>query len=654
MVNLNCRQKDLLRALLNEMSYKTMGQYSQIMNVSERTLYNDLKEISEVIKQYKITIEKKPRIGIRLNGDIKDKNYVLNTINNSNQKNIEFTTKERQLKILKMLLVEEEIISYQKLSDIFLVSKTSIYKDMEFIQSLFGKKAVCIESSKKGTRISGTEIQIQYSLKKYTELLLKEKNVLNEKDFFKYSKGILKEIYPSEIVEIVFDEIIDFEKDLEVSLSYYYIKSLIITLIIYIFRLTKDKHIDLVDKESLKDNFISRDIIDNISKKMKIEINENDINYLNKQLLAHCMNPQDRKKEHEENDEQYKEIVSEIIDKMGEIMKIDFSWDVKLYNSLMLHIVPMIYRLKMDIKIHNPILSEIKSKYSVVLNATWYVMSKISKDLGIVINEDEVSFITMHIQTSIERNQDIKKILIVCPTGISSSELIANKIKKFLPAKDIIKVTSIRDIYKQDLTNVDLIISSVDLDIINKPVVHVSALLSNEDLKNIYKCYANIAFTNNEVCETTNYNIKYIKKVIDEDMIFTNQKFDTKEDALSFLIDQFENKNLVKKGFRESVLNRENSGSTSLESLVAIPHAMPSTVKQSKFGILTLDKPIMWSNKLVHTVILISFAEKDLGEMKNILSELYDIVRSKDIVNNLFKNRKKEEILEVLGGHFND
>ena len=388
MLNLNSRQKDLIKIMINEADYKTMKYYSAYIKVSPRTLFSDVEIINNYLKDFNLLVEKKPRVGIKLIGDIESMLKVIEDLNNNFKSTKAYSTEERQLEILKMLLVEEKTISYQKLSEYFWVSKTSISKDIESIESLFNDKTIAIESDKKGTRIIGSEVQKQYSLKLYTEDLLNKKSVENEKDFLKYAPKILKQIYPEELVNIIFEEVANLEKTLNISLTYYYLRSLIITLIIFIFRLGKNHHIEFKKNfifeeiKSLETYFIAKNILENISNRLKIKINNSDVDYLNKQLIAHCIKPEFS---NVEQSEKYENVVKEIILEMSQIMNVNLSGDKKLYEGLLFHIVPMVYRLHIGIMIENPLLKEIKEQYSVTFSATWYVMSKISDKLNIFL-----------------------------------------------------------------------------------------------------------------------------------------------------------------------------------------------------------------------------------------------------------------------------
>ena len=654
MLNLTTRNKDLIKIMFNEDDYKSMNYYSSILNVSPRTLYSDINTINVYINQFNVKIDRKPSQGIKLVGSLEEKIQLLQSLNLSNEKEQAITTKERQLEIARLLLVEEKTISYQKLSEHFLVSKTSIIKDMDVISSYLNEETVSIQSDKKGTRIIGTEFQKQHSLKVFTNLLLEERKVLTVEDFFKVAPQVLPKVYPIKIVEMSFKIVNEIEDTLNISISDHYFKSLIVTLLVLIYRIANGNHMyferNFVFEEikALDTYPIAKNILEVIARELNISFSESDIDYLNRQLIAHGLKSQLKNKV---KTKKYKKIVADIINEMSTIMHVDLTKDQKLFDGIMFHLIPMEYRLKMGMRIENPLLSEIKIQYSVTFSSTWYAMSIAEKELGITLTEDEVGFIMVHFQAAIDRKIQVKKILIVCPTGIGSSELIANKIKRFLPSQDIVEVVPIRKIYENDIDNVDLIISSVQLDISKKPVIYVSPLVTNSDLKNISKFYADIFYRENTLePETEKYNFKYISEIIDKDLIFTERDYHTKEECLSEFIKVMEEKKWTNDGFKESILEREKIGTTSLASGAAIPHASPETVKESKLGIMTLKNFIRWDNKYVNTIILICISIKDMKKVKNMLSEVYHIVETKEKISHLLIGKNEEEIFRQLGG----
>lgn len=55
---LTTRQKKLLQLIISEEGYKTIDFYSQKMKVSERTVHNDLKLVSDYLSKGSATLHK--------------------------------------------------------------------------------------------------------------------------------------------------------------------------------------------------------------------------------------------------------------------------------------------------------------------------------------------------------------------------------------------------------------------------------------------------------------------------------------------------------------------------------------------------------------------------------------------------------------------
>ncbi|NGY90095.1 PRD domain-containing protein [Bacillus megaterium] len=159
--------------------------------------------------------------------------------------------------------------------------------------------------------------------------------------------------------------------------------------------------------------------------------------------------------------------------------------DKELYTGLLMHIKPMVNRLKYQINIKNPLLEEIKHQYSATFGMTWLVCSIIERKLNVKVNEDEIGYVTLHFQAAIERCVGLKRAIVVCPGGIGTSQLIANRIKRLIPQLEIAEVISLSRLSHFDLSNIDFIISTVPLHIEVKPVITISSLVSEVDIKNI-------------------------------------------------------------------------------------------------------------------------------------------------------------------------
>ncbi|GAA2910374.1 BglG family transcription antiterminator [Enterococcus pseudoavium] len=644
MKGMNPRQKKLIHLLIQNENYLPVSFYSEKLEKSNRTIYSDLEKIQKLLPEQQLVLEKKPRVGIRLIGPVESKMRFLEVINGTTADALGY--QERQWQIAKKLLIDDETVTQQMLAQKFHVSPSSIVSDFE---KLTDKYRVRLSASKQGTKVFGSEEELQNSLFRFCEDYLDKHGVGAEQLFHDETEKLLFKLYPHQLVETVFSQIKELKKQSEFWIPEQYVKSLVLRLLIFCFRLNKGKHIEekdfFFDQIKLIDTYlVANDLLVKIAEKNNFEYQEEDISYVNRQLVGYGVRACVKNKR---NYKKYSETIQKILKNMSEIMQVDFQGDLQLIERFSNHFIPMVYRLKMGIVITNPLVEEIKNQYAIIFSTTWYVLANTEEELGIQFNDEEIALIAMYFQISLEKNRHGKKILIVCPSGLGTSELIFNKINRILPAQDTAEITTLDKLYKKKLDNVDLIISSVKLEKIDKPTIKVSTLMTQEDLKNITAIYANL-FYSEESEENANLTLPFLQEVIDLEFIYTQKEFATKEQCLNWLIDQLERKNIVSPAFRKEVFEREVIGETALATGVAIPHASPQNVLQTKITIVTLERPIVWDQRKVQYILLMCIAKTDRKLVRGLITDIHKIVQSEKKLTHFFAEKTATEIYETI------
>lgn len=104
--------------------------------------------------------------------------------------------------------------------------------------------------------------------------------------------------------------------------------------------------------------------------------------------------------------------------------------------------------------------------------------------------------------------------------------------------------------------------------------------------------------------------------MIREDMIFIGENINTKEDAISFIIEIACENGLVndKTEFQKIVNDRENQVSTSVGYKIAIPHGKSAVVAEPFVAYLHASDEFEWdegSNETIHSVFMIGVPEND-------------------------------------------
>lgn len=640
---MNKKAIQLIEKMIEEDDYQTVSFFALGLNVSTRTIFNYLEFIEEELKDSDLYVHKVQGRGIRLIGSQKDKIDLLHSLNGVEV----LSTLERQLIIIQKLILEEQTLTYQKLSDYFMVSTSSITKDLEKIQHFFKKYSIQLVSDKKGTYVIGDEYHKQLCQVTYLEERLSLKKKRSEDTLQKEDLSLLKLFIEGEIVDGVYQIFHEFIGEYQLHVSHKYSRRMFITLIVFISRLKYGKH-PYIEKDFLfeemkyLDSYIlAEELLKRICSQFQIVYESQDVDYINKQLMALKI----KIKEVPVNPI-YLSSIQELINQLSEILKVNLNQDQKLLKSLLFHFTPMIYRLRMNANIKNPLLHEIQTQYSILFSIIAHSVYKIESQYQVILTEDEIAFLTVYFQVALERNKGGKKILIVCLSGIGTSELIFHKIQKAIPAQDTLEITTYHALKKRDLRKIDLIISTIDLDIEDIPIIKVSALISNSDLKKITEKYANFFYKDDYEREIEHF--QYLKQYIEEKMIFWDMEFKNKDECLKFVMEKLYSAGYVKEGFEKSILEREKIGTTALDSGVAIPHASIEYTRETKIVIVNLKHKILWNDKKIAVVALININQKDKANVRNLLGELYQFIRERKDVEKYFKMNTKDEFIKSI------
>lgn len=162
-----------------------------------------------------------------------------------------------------------------------------------------------------------------------------------------------------------------------------------------------------------------------------------------------------------------------------------------IFVDLANHIKPMLNRLEHKIRVKNNLLSQIKLTYEEVFMGVRKVSGSISEKFNLpAINDDENGFITLYFAKALETRQYQHpiKTLIMCTTGIGTSELLRAKVSKKFPELEIVDVVASRNtqILKEKYSDAELILSTVHMkEEVAIPYLLVSAMFTMDDQKRL-------------------------------------------------------------------------------------------------------------------------------------------------------------------------
>lgn len=637
------RQKELLELLELQDNFLTVSYIANQLGVSKRTIHSELKQLEDYIQSIGKYFEKKRGVGIILR-DFKEKEIQI--VNND--KSDLYDTVTRRVEIMKILLFEETTISFNQLSDKYMVSKTSIIRDLEFIMQILKVGSnVELKSDANGTRISGSELDIQKAYLQFNRYIMSNSDLYYEEPILK-KMNLIEPYYGENIISVCTNILYNYVRDNINAISDYYIQNILNIYVILVYRNINGNHIkeNKVKKSSNDSIFFEESavrLLDRAALRLNFTYSNEDVRYLSKHLISNRFESLP-----EENiDEQ---LVNKLITQVSEVLNIDFSNDKKLEELLINHIPPMIYRLRSNNKTENPFTEQIKTEFALTFNVIWVVLSEYEKELNISFNEDEIGFLTIYFQSAIERAKINKKILIVCQMGVATSELLMNRIKNIIPSLDSIEVASVAELNQIGLERFDLIISTIKVDIPNNNVIFVSPFLTENDIEKIknsgYKPSGIYKFN-------PKINIHHLKKFLNSDFIYVDTNFSSKEELFKNIGKKMIEDGYVTKEFVTSLFHREKLGGTDLPSGTAVPHGNPINVNKTIIAIIKNKKKFKWDKYYVDVVFLIGISREDTLNTRGILSDIYNLIDDSKVLKKLRMETSKNELIKKLGSELN-
>lgn len=537
--------------------------------------------------------------------------------------NQNLSSKERKYLILQRLLNSKHL-SYQQLSNEYYVSRSSIANDIASVKQILAEEKVRLTFDNSGTYLTGGEISRQRVLKRLIMDLINDIKT----NHFMLSTLLDQSLY--EQVAILFRSILR-QSQIEVPESY--LQDILISTVIVIQRGKENQHIQLGTKRQFGKLFFQFDkyplvyeLLKSIEDNRIYQFSKADFQYLTyvilgngfKYFMVNSTIP-----------DSFKVKVKQLIVRVGEGVNTDFSQDSRLESDLMVHLYQLVLRLQAHTTVINPVLDEIRKSYRKLFGVVWYALNDFGNDNNLMISADEVGFVTIHFQAALERSKKVRKVLFVCPNGIGTSALISAKLRQILPDITLIEVVSVDKLKQQDLSDVDLIISTVIITDARISYVKISPLMSAEDMKKIMSRYIDITLAQNSREIVSNEtSLTPALKMLTGHVFF--------DDVPNFLtaIEYLQSKNYWKsderqRAFRESVLKREAVQSTYLGNGFAIPHGKPSLVDQTCITVLILDTPIIWDNVSVDVVALLMIREKDSAYVEPFMNLLMKGIEDK-------------------------
>ena len=461
-----------------------------------KTIRYDIKNLNYYLKKYKFPIIEDNK-HLRFQNGFKLESF----LKNMETRDYKFSERERiEFIIARILFNTFEKLTTEKFAAELGVSELTIKKDLKILrEEIKAKELVLYFDKKKGFLLTGDEHKIrQKQLRYYVDYNI---------GYSRNNKETIPDFLKLEIKKIL----IDYRKNIDIENLYKYVENLSASLgkivsneahevlVLYIMILIKRlqtgsrKDETVILNEYLlmtKEYEVVNNSINNLEKKYKILIHKNEILKIVDYLLgSHTYNFDCS---FYENWVEKELLVRKIINEVDKNTEVEITKDELLYEGLLNHIKPTIYRIKNNIFFPDLILDEIINTEKELFEVVRKSLTELENYINCKISDVETALFTVHFKLAVEREKEkqvkAKRILLVCSTGYATSNLLSQQ----LSAGYNIEIADLIPYYKvfdYDLSNIDLIISTIDIEKgtikKNTGIIKVGVVLSDSDKDNL-------------------------------------------------------------------------------------------------------------------------------------------------------------------------
>ena len=590
MIIYSVRALNIIEILKNSHDPVSSLALSEEIGCSTKTIQSEIKDINKNSKDGKIISIR--GIGYKIEGSFDDIAIPSQYLGNVDR--IDYIIKN----LINLTTKPENTVKLEELADSMYISVSTVKNDLKEVKSILKKYNISVVSKhKQGIAIQASEDDITSFI---LDICSKKDNELNLKDFLseKVSNNIfnLKNI----ILNMLGRE--------HLVLSDTEFKNLCSIIFIKLSRSNQDESEFI--QAYIKDYIIQRELI--------------------------------------MNDDKNKEKIIRAIKKFCKNLKIatsiDLSQDEIFETCLYNHINSIYKKMKLGINQYGVLPIDIRIKYPYAYELGKIAKKTIEEELGLKLDDEEISNIAVHVGGAIERSEHnqkkkVFKVIIVCVSGIGTSMLVKNKLEYLFEGKiEIVKIIPAYLIDYINVMEVDFIISTVDIKCERVPVITVSPLLNDNEVKIIEK-FMKTGKMYKEV-ET--------RDLFDRNLFFTDLDFNTKEEVIEYMGSQLVNQGVIDDDMKKSFFDREKIATTEIGHMVALPHGANGKILKNKIAVGILKNPIHWTLDDVRLVLILAIDKDEIFDYEKLFSTIYKQVGSVSKVIGICENKSYEKFMKMF------
>lgn len=536
--------------------------------------------------------------------------------------------------LLSDLLCRTGWITLDDLSEILFVSRNAISGDLKRVEEQLGRFDLSLERRPHyGIRVRGSEMSRRLCLANITLDNLMDSRADDD------NRASLN------VIARCVDEVIA-EEGFQINSAAY--QNLMVHIAIAVRRIREGCYVPM-DAEHLEHLRSSREfavagrIASGIEEAFSINLPQEEVAYIaihlaGKQSLY--AGPDDEDKGLVISDEVWN-VVSEMLELIWDSYHFDLRGDLELRMNLARHIVPLAVRLKYRMHIDNPLLADIKERFTLAYSMALDSSMILAQKYGNRLSDDEAGYIALAFALALERQKGEaprKNILVVCASGQGSAKLLEFRYRQeFGSLVDRVVTCDASHVDSVDMTGIDYVFTTVPLHCsLLVPVRQVSFFLDDEDMKDLRDLLSDVGLSGS------------LAPFFAPELFVTDLDVSDKREAIERLCECVAECRKVPSDFCELVLRREELAQTSFGNQVAMPHPVQAVSDDTFVCVGLLSHAIEWNGQAVRAVFLVSVSKAKNKKLESFYRSMAKLLTNKEAIQKLVGNQTWGTLVELL------
>lgn len=688
-VYITARERQILEILLTETDETTVKDLADKIGVSGRTVHRDLKNVEDILKEYELSLQKKSGVGVQITGDpnkIRELELFL-----FNLFHTEYTPDERQTIILCELLEANGPVKLLGLANDLNVTIATVSADLTKLEEkLHTSRLSLIRKRGYGVELEGDEGAKRRAMSHLISEYLDESEILSlaRENIQKRSTQQINSISERLLGLVEKQKLITVEKIVEsivqelpfVMADSAYI-GLVVHLALAVERIQKGEGITInqayvENQHDSKEYKFAEKIVTELEKVFKIEIPQAEVAYITMHLKGAKLR-HDHENFTEDTSFQAGVKTRNLIDYVGRRSGRDLSNNRSLFEGLVMHLKPAIYRIKQKMGISNPLLEKITRDYPELFSLVKEAVQQVFHEYE--VPDEEIGYLVMHFGAVLLGSKDLEnvKVLVICSSGIGTSKMLVTRLQREFPELKHVQNVSLMEFKKMKTDDYSFIISTIPIPDSHLDYILVSPILNKEEIEKIRSFIneqlivnsseKNLAITLNEVV-----NKKTAAVLIEELSAIKEYAhtigsilagFELKElpslqtkEILEYAVSDLFEKNKIQdiEAVIHAINEREKLGGLGVpETTMALYHTRSQDVLEPIFTIYTVAEPIevlgMDGNKMgMKSLVLMLSPEEASERVLEVLSSLSSLLIESEESNSVFQSNDQGRIEALL------